>query len=172
MHYPIFTIHYPLSNIHYQYPLSNIHYPISTIQFPLSNIHYPISNIHYPISTIQYLISTIRYPPFTIDHLSSSRIHHRPSIFHSPPWRTCNPSESGQSELVRINPNLLTDRIRSIRVISINSNETDFLEIIRIDLDRPDSFALKVRIDRIDDIHSDWKFRLIRIHRIIRIKSD
>ena len=47
------------------------------------------------------------------------------------------------------------------------SNETKFFGTIRIDSDRPDSFRLKVRINQIDRIYSDWKLGLIRIDRIL-----
>ena len=46
----------------------------------------------------------------------------------------------------------------------INPMETEFFGISRIDSDRPDSFRLKVQIDRIDRIHSDSKFGLILIN--------
>ena len=51
-----------------------------------------------------------------------------------------------------VNP-ILSELIRlTIRLNPVNPKETEF---IRIDTDRPDSFGLKVRFDRIDWIHSD-----------------
>ena len=35
---------------------------------------------------------------------------------HSKSFRTCNPHESGQSKLIRINPNLQSEWIRSVRI--------------------------------------------------------
>ena len=45
----------------------------------------------------------------------------------------------------------------------INPNETEFFGMIQID---SDSFGLKIRVDRIDWIHSIWMFGLMRINRI------
>ena len=49
------------------------------------------------------------------------------------------------------------DRIHSdeTEFFGINLNETEFFGIIRVDSDRPDSFGLKVRIDRFVRIHLD-----------------
>ena len=58
--------------------------------------------------------------------------------------RTCNPNESGQSELIRINPNLQSESIR----LNPNISESfGFIPIDQIHSDWPDSFGLQVRIN-------------------------
>ena len=82
--------------------------------------------------------------------------------FNSKSFRNCKPNESGQSELIRINTNLQSECIRSIRM---KQNFSESLELIRIDRiessnwsDWLDSFGLKV------GIHSDCKFEIILIN--------
>ena len=69
---------------------------------------------------------------------------------------------------IRINPRPIKNQSDLvIRMNPVNPNETESFGIIRIKSDWPDSFGLKVRIDRIiriDRIHSDRKFGLILIN--------
>ena len=94
--------------------------------------------------------------------------------------RTFNPNESGQSELIRINPNFQSEwiwsipinpnfqsvwiqSIRSIR--TFNPYESDLSESIRTIKKNSVSFGL-IGVNRIERIVSSDEFWLIRIDRI------
>ena len=96
------------------------------------------------------------YPHKTVSFQSNPNKFFNPnkSEVHSKSIRTYNPNESGQSKLIRINPNLQSKWIRSIWSIQMKENFSQ-------------SFGL-IRIDR---IHSDWKFELIELAGFIRNES-
>ena len=87
------------------------------------------------------------YPNQTVSFRFNPKLVFNPNQFevHSKSIRTCNPSNSGQSEVIRINPNLQSEWIRSKSI----QMKQDFSESFRLISDRLDS--------------SDWKFGLIRI---------
>ena len=93
------------------------------------------------------------YPHQTVSFLSNPKLVFNPSRSeaHSKSIRPCNPIEFGQSELIRINPNFLSEWIRSNRINpKFQSNKSG-------------QFELSIRMNPVYSNQSEW-FQCIRFH--------